>query len=86
MNARKFAVGQIVDFDRKLSPSPRPTGPYEVTRVLPAEDASSQSYRIKSKAEPFERSAKEYEIVAVEPVGGELAETFGGATGADRTD
>jgi len=36
-----------------------------VTRVLPAEDVRSRTYRIKSKAEPFERSAKEYEIVSV---------------------
>jgi hypothetical protein len=80
MTPHKFAVGQIVDFDRKLSLSPRPAGPYEVTRVLPAEDARSQTYRIKSKAEPFERSAKEYEIVAVdEPVASELTQTFAGA-------
>jgi hypothetical protein len=84
MNARKFAIGQIVDFDRKFSPSSRLTGPYEVTRVLPAEDARPQTYRIKSKAEPFERSAKEYEIVAVQPVASALTETFGAAGGADR--
>jgi len=66
MIEHKFAVGQFVDFDKKLTPSPRPAGPYEVTRVLPAENAETQTYRIKSKAEPFERSAKEYEIVAVD--------------------
>jgi hypothetical protein len=65
MTRHKFAIGQIVDFDTKITPSPRPNGPYEVLRVLPAEDARTQTYRIKSKAEPFERSAKEYEIVAV---------------------
>jgi len=84
MDTHKFAVGQVVDFDRKLSPSLRSSGPYEVTRVLPAEDARSQTYRIKSKTEPFERSAKEYEIVAVRSAAGELAETFGAAAGADR--
>jgi len=31
---------------------------------LPAEDARSQRYTIKSKSEAFERSANEYEIVA----------------------
>ena len=71
MIGHKFAVGQFVDYDRKLTPSPRPAGPYEVTRVLPAENADTQTYRIKSKSEPFERSAKEYEIVAVEPVANE---------------
>ncbi|MGA2485604.1 MAG: hypothetical protein ABSF49_06415 [Roseiarcus sp.] len=84
MIGHKFAVGQSVDFDRKLTPSPRPAGPYEVTRVLPAENAETQTYRIKSKAEPFERSAKEYEIVAVEPVASESAEAFAAAPGARR--
>jgi hypothetical protein len=41
MNPHKFAVGQIVDFDRKLASLPRPAGPYEVTRVLPAENAAT---------------------------------------------
>ena len=45
-----------------------------MTRVLPAENAETQTYRIKSKAEPFERSAKEYEIVAVEPAASEMAD------------
>jgi hypothetical protein len=85
MALHKFAVGQIVDFDRKFSPSSRATGPYEVTRVLPAEDASSQTYCIKSRAEPFERSAMEYEIVAVSSPATELASIFGEAAGADRT-
>jgi len=65
MTRAKFAVGQIVDFDAGIAPTPKPKGPYEVTRVLPADDVRSRAYRIKSKAEPFERSAKEYEIVAV---------------------
>ncbi len=65
MSRHKFAIGQIVDFDSRLMPTPRPNGPFEVVRVLPAENVHSQTYRIKSKSEPFERSAKEYEIVAV---------------------
>jgi hypothetical protein len=84
MSAHKFAIGQFVEFDRKLAPTPKPAGPYEVTRVLPAENAETQTYRIKSKAEPFERSAKEYEIVAVEPAVGEMAETFAAAPAAHR--
>jgi hypothetical protein len=84
MSAHKFAIGQFVEFDRKLAPTPKPAGPYEVTRVLPAENAETQTYRIKSKAEPFERSAKEYEIVAVEPAAGEMAETFAAAPAARR--
>jgi hypothetical protein len=84
MIGHKFAVGQFVDYDRKLTPSPRPAGPYEVTRVLPTETADTQTYRIKSKAEPFERSAKEYEIVAVEPVASETIEAFAAAPAGHR--
>ncbi len=84
MTPHKFAIGQIVDFDTRVTPLPRPRGPYEVMRVLPAEDVRSRTYRIKSKVEPFERSAKEYEIVAVQPAAGELATAFGEAAGADR--
>jgi len=65
MTPAKFAIGQVVDFENRNAPSRKPTGPYEITRVLPMEDGSWQSYRIKSAAEPFERIAKEYEIVAV---------------------
>ncbi len=65
MTRHKFAIGQLVDFDRRITAMPKPNGPYEVVRVLPAEDVRSQTYRIKSRTEPFERSANEYEIVAV---------------------
>jgi len=67
MTPHKFAIGQLVDFDLRNTPARKPTGPYEVVRVLPQEDGSFRSYRIKSMAEPFERTAKEYEIVAIEP-------------------
>ena len=79
MTRHKFAIGQIVDFDTRITPMPRPGGPYQVVRILPAEDVRSQTYRIKSKAEPFERSAKEYEILAVG-----LPPTEGAATVAER--
>ncbi len=65
MTRHKFAIGQLVDFDTRITAMPKPNGPYEVVRVLPAEDVRSQTYRIKSRTEPFERSANEYEIVAV---------------------
>jgi hypothetical protein len=65
MAQQKFAVGQLVDFDNRNSPARKPTGPYEIVRLLPLEDGGWQSYRIKSTAEPFERIAKEYEIVAI---------------------
>ena len=65
MTSPKFAIGEIVDFDNRNAPTRKPTGPYEIVRVLPMEDGSWRSYRIKSMAEPFERIAKEYEIVAI---------------------
>jgi len=58
-----FAIGQMVDFNGAAAPKMKTSGPYEVTRVLPADDAWSQRYRIKSPAEPFERTANGYEIV-----------------------
>ena len=71
MKLHKFALGQLVDFDAKfvfdtrIVPTPRTQGPYEVLRVLPADDLKPRIYRIKSQAEPFERNANEYEIVAI---------------------
>jgi hypothetical protein len=67
MRLHKFAIGQLVDFDTRIEPTPRTKGPYQVLRVLPADDDSTPLvYRIKSQAEPFERNANEYEIVAAD--------------------
>ena len=64
MSGEKFTVGQFVEFATTAMPAPKPIGPYEILRIQPADDVRLRAYRIKSKAEPFERSAKEYEIVA----------------------
>ena len=40
-------------------------GPYEVVSVLPVDSTDSSTYRVKSKAEPFARAAKETDLVAV---------------------
>jgi hypothetical protein len=64
MASHKFSVGQIVDFDRRVAPKAKTCGPYQVMRVLPADDVRSQRYHIKSETEPFARTANEYEIVA----------------------
>lgn len=71
MDGPKFTVGQLVEFEKSAKPAPKPVGPYEVVRVQPADDVRLRAYRIKSKAEAFERSAKEYEIVAVVELPGE---------------
>ena len=83
MSRRKFAIGQMVDFDTRVAWMPKPSGPFEVVRVLPSEDANSQTYRIKSKSEPFERSVKEYEIVAADLPATERAANSGQWLGAD---
>ena len=70
MSGPRFAIGQSVAFERTASTA-RANGPYEVIRVLPADGANSRTYRIKSKVEPFERTANEYDLVAV---GAPLAE------------
>ena len=63
----RFVVGQIVEFGATAQPLSKlaPKGPYKVIRALPTDDVRSLSYRIKSQAEPFERVAREHEIVAV---------------------
>jgi hypothetical protein len=65
MTRHKFAIGQAVDFDRMLPAMSRPSGPYEVVGVLPVDEANSPTYRVKSKAEPFARTAREIDLVAV---------------------
>ena len=65
MVGQKFSVGQFVEFEKSSTSAPKPTGPYEVLRVQLADDMRLRAYRIKSKSEPFERSARESEIVAV---------------------
>ena len=65
VSSPKFAIGQIVDFERNATSMSRARGPYEVTRVLPVDAANSPMYRIKSKVEPFERAASEHDLVPV---------------------
>jgi hypothetical protein len=65
MTLPKFVIGQAVDFNSRLPSTPRPRGPFEVVSVLPVDDADSPTYRVKSKAEPFARAAKETDLVAI---------------------
>jgi hypothetical protein len=63
MTLHKFVIGQAVDFNRKLPWMSG--GPYEVVSVLPLDEGDFPTYRVKSKAEPFARAAKETDLVAV---------------------
>ena len=65
MTRHKFAIGQTVDFARRLPSMSRPTGPYEVVSVLPMDEADSPTYRVKSQAEPFARAVRETDLVAI---------------------
>ena len=59
----KFVVGQAVDFNKRYPWMSG--GPYEVVRVLPADQDDSPTYRVKSQTEHFARSANEADLVAV---------------------
>jgi hypothetical protein len=59
----KFVVGQAVDFNKRYPWMSG--GPYEVVSMLPVDEDDSPTYRVKSKAEPFARAAKEADLVAV---------------------
>ena len=65
MTRPKFAIGQTVDFARRLPSMSRATGPYEVMSVLPTDEVDSTTYRVKSEAEPFARAARETDLVAI---------------------
>ena len=63
MALHKFVIGQVVGFNSKL---PWMSGGlYEVVSVLPVDEGDSPTYRVKSKAEPFARAARETDLVAV---------------------
>jgi len=61
MAHHKYKVGQLVDFSPSRSGMPTSCRQYEVVRLLPVE-AGQLLYRIKSKAETFERMARESEL------------------------
>jgi hypothetical protein len=61
MAHHKYKVGQLVDFSPSRSGMPTSGRQYEVVRLLPVE-AGPLLYRIKSKAETFERMARESEL------------------------
>ena len=59
--AHKFKVGQQVDFAPGKTSLAAASQRYEIVRQLPVENGQYQ-YRIKCKAETFERSAAESEL------------------------
>jgi hypothetical protein len=65
MTRHRFAVGQAVDFDKRAKSTSKSTGPYEVVGVLPTDEADTPTYRVKSRAEPFSRTAREIDLIAV---------------------
>jgi hypothetical protein len=61
MAQHKFRVGQLVDFAPSRPGVATSGRQYEIVRLLPA-DGGELQYRVKSKAEAFERIAKESEL------------------------
>jgi hypothetical protein len=66
MAHHRFKVGQLVDFSPARPGVPTPGRHYVIVRLLPAE-GGELLYRVKSKAETFERIAKESELTRRAP-------------------
>jgi hypothetical protein len=60
MSNHQFKLGDVVEF-ASLFASKVATSSYEVIRLLPSE-GQEPAYRIKNKAEQYERAVKEHEI------------------------
>jgi len=63
MSGHKFKLGQLLNYRSRE----QALGVYQITQLLPLEGATFQ-YRIKSRKEPHERVAKEYELERVATV------------------
>ena len=57
----KYNSGQTVYYKSQF-PNSAARGPYKVVRRLPVENDNRLSYRIKSAAESFERTAEEFQL------------------------
>jgi len=67
MARHKFNVGEFVHFAPSRPGVATPGPQYEIIRLIPA-DGIEHRYRVKSKAEPFERVAKESELSRRSPI------------------
>jgi hypothetical protein len=61
MTRHKFKVGETVRFMPARMTYAASSGEYTIVRLLPSEGPECH-YRIKSAAEPFERTARESEL------------------------
>ena len=57
----KYSAGQTVYYASQFTNNAA-RGPYKIVRRLPIENDNRLSYRIKSAAESFERTAEEYQL------------------------
>ena len=62
MAQHKFKVGDLVTYARSFIK--QPAGPFEIVRLMPT-DTPEPTYRIKSKAEQYDRVVREFEIAPV---------------------
>jgi hypothetical protein len=61
----KFKVGQEVRFTSNVLGRPGDSGVYTIVRVQPHEH-EEREYRIKSKSESYERTARESELQKID--------------------
>jgi hypothetical protein len=59
----RYSIGQSVYFDGALQYEAA-RGQYKIVRLVPIERDNKVIYRIKQSAEPFERTAEEYQLTA----------------------
>ena len=57
----KYSAGQTVYYASQFANNAA-RGPYKIVRRLPIENDNRLSYRIKSAAETFERTAEEHQL------------------------
>ena len=57
----KFSIGQLVYFEGPFQYDAA-RGIYKIIRLVPIEKDNKVVYRIKNPAEPFERTAEEYQL------------------------
>jgi len=63
--SHKYSTGQDVYYDAKFGNNAA-RGKYKIVRPLPIERDNRVSYRIKSSAESFERTAEEHQLSRME--------------------
>jgi hypothetical protein len=62
MTEYKFKIGQLVYFQPKGAGQSRASGPYQITKRLPAREDGELQYQIRNAVEDHNRVARESEL------------------------